>query len=77
MKKGYSKNRHFSKGINSQKKLTNRKRCKKRIVENSNVQLAKKNFKLSCIGTAIQLADFLIDNVPRLIKWLIYLLGID
>lgn len=43
MKKGYSKNRHFSKGINSRKRLTNRKGRKKRTIENANVQLAEKN----------------------------------
>lgn len=77
MKKGCSKSRHFSKGINSQKNFTNRKgcKCKKRIVENANVQLAEKNFNWSRISTAIQLADFLIDKVPRLIKWLVNLLG--
>ena len=75
MKKGYSKNRHFTKGINSRKRLTKRKGRKHRTVENANVQLAEKNFKWSRIGTAIQLADFLIDKVPRLCKWLIYLLG--
>lgn len=75
MKQGNSKNRHFSKGINSRKKLTNRKERKKRSVENANVQLAEKSFKWSRIGTAIQLADFLIDKMPRLCKWLVYLLG--
>ena len=77
MKKGYSKNRHFSKGINSRKRLAKRKGCKHRSVENANVQLAEKNFKWSRIGTAIQLADFLIDNVPRFFNWLSYLLGMD
>ena len=75
MKKGHSKNRHFSKGINSRKKLANRKRCKHRTVKSVNAQLAEKSFKWDRIGIAIQFADFLIDKVPRLFKWLAYLFG--
>ena len=78
MKKGYSKNRHFSKGINrlkSQKRLTNRKGSKKRTIEKTNVQLAEKSLKWSRIACVIQLADFLIDRGPRLVEWLFYLLG--
>ena len=75
MKKGYSKNRHFSKGINSRKRLTNRKGRKKRTIENTNVQLAEKKLKWSRIGIAIQLADFLIDKMPLFCKWLVHLLG--
>jgi hypothetical protein len=75
MKKGNSKNRHFSKGVNSHKKLTNRKGSKHRTVKNPEVQLAEKNFNWSRISTVFQLADFLIDKEPRLCKWLIYLLG--
>ena len=77
MKKGHSKNRHFSKGNNSRKRLINRKRCKNKVAKSANVPLAEKNFKLSCIGIAIQLADFLIDNIPRFFNWLSYLLGMD
>lgn len=73
MKKGYSKNRHYSKGINSQKRLTNCKERKKRTIEKANVQLAEKSFKWSRIGTAIQLADFLIDICHDFVSgWSIY-----
>jgi len=75
MKKGQSKNRHFSKGKNSQKRLSNRKGCNNKVAKSTNVKLAEKSFKWSRIGIAIQLADFLIDKVPRLCKWLVYLLG--
>lgn len=77
MKKGHSKNRHFSKGksLKSRKRLINRKSCKHSTIKSKNVQLAEKSFMWSRIGTTIQLADFIIDKVPRLIKWLVYCLG--
>ena len=75
MKKGNSKNHHRSKGINSRKRLTNRKGRKKKTIENANVQLAEKSLKWSRIARVIQLADFLIDRGPRLVEWLFYLLG--
>lgn len=78
MKKGNSKNRHFSKGINrlkNRKKSTCRKVSKRRSAKRTNLRLAEESFRWSRIGTAIQLADFLIDNVPWLFKCLVNLLG--
>jgi len=75
MKKRNSKNRHFSKGVYSHKRLANRKESKNQTVTSAEVQLAEKKFKWSRVGIVIQLADFLIDKVPRIIKWLVYLLG--
>ena len=75
MKKGNSKNRHFSKGTNSlgyRKRLTNRKDCRSCAIKSTKAQLTEKDFKWSRLGTYIQLADFLIDKVPRLFKWLLY-----
>ena len=72
MKKGHSKNRHFSKGKTSKK---NSKVCKYKAYTSSKEQLAEKNFKWSRIGTLIQLVDFLFDKMPRLCNWLVNLLG--
>lgn len=74
MKKGHSKNRHFSKGINKCKRPTYCRECKRRSVKSANVQLAEKNLKWSRISTAIQFADFLTDKLPQLFKWLVYFL---
>lgn len=77
MKKGYSKNRHFSKGSSSKsrERTANRRIDKQRKFKTANSQLAKKDFKWSRIGTIIQLTDFLIDKVPQLVKWLFNSLG--
>ena len=76
MKKGIIKNRHFSKGISKYRKRTAIRRvCKQREAKSANRQLAEMDFRWSRISTIIQLADFLIDKVPRLVKWLFYLLG--
>lgn len=78
MKKRHSKNRHFSKGINSFKirqRLTNRMQYNSKSVRSANLHLAEKSFRWSLIGTVIQLADFFIDKGPKVVKWLFYLLG--
>lgn len=77
MKKGNSKNRHFSKGnsLKNRKRLINRKGCMRCTVKSKNVQLAEKSLKWNRIGIAIQLADFLIDKIPLFCKWLVHLLG--
>ena len=76
MKKGNSKNRHFSKGINKcRKNNSNFRGHKERKTSSSNTQHDVKIFKWRHIGTIIQLADFLIDKVPLLAKWLFSLLG--
>lgn len=75
MKKGHSKNRHLSNGNNkSCKRTANRGGGKRRKLQSANEQIAEKSFKWSRIGLVIQLTDLLIDKVPRLIKWLFYLL---
>lgn len=75
MKKGYSKNRHFSNGNkNSCKRTANRGGSKRKTLQTANEQIAEKNFKWSRIGIVIQLINLLVDKVPRLIKWLFYLL---
>lgn len=77
MKKGNSKNRHFSKGINKFKKRkesTCRKVSKRRTAKRTNLYLEEESLKWNRIGTAIQLADFLIDHVPRLVRWLFSLI---
>lgn len=79
MKKGFSKNRHRSEY--AYKRRTQRTHnshyarnphsheCKKKL------QLAEKSFKWNCIATIIQVLDFLIDKLPRIIRYLILLLG--
>lgn len=71
MKKGHSKNRQRSKGFSSLKQRRARSNTKKhgvvRKVEQNNF---KKGAFWKRLIEAIQLADFLIDKVSRLIKWL-------
>lgn len=72
MKKGYSKNRLRSKGISSLKqrwarKSNARKNGVAKKVEQNNT---KKRFYWKQLIEVIRLVDFLIDKVPRLIKWL-------
>lgn len=76
MKKGNSKNRHCSKGnsLKSRKRLINRKGCLS-TVTSEEVQHAEKCSKWNIIATIIQLADFVIDKMPRLIEWLVCCIG--
>lgn len=76
MKKGHSKNRHFSKGTNKNRRRTfNRRSSKQRKSQSTNAQLAERSFKWNRIGTIIQIADFLIDKAPLLFRRLLDFLG--
>jgi len=80
MKQRHSRYRHRSKCTNRQQvfKASKRNHVCNRCNNNANgtdLYISQESLKWSRIGTAIQLADFLIDKVPRLCKLLIYLLG--
>lgn len=76
MKRRNSKNRHFSKGVNkSHKRTIIHKGEKRKETNSSNAKLAVRSFKWSRMSTIIQFADFLIDQGPRLARWLFFLLG--
>lgn len=80
MKKGISKNRHCSKRTfrwNSQRAY---KGCshvdnRRSHLNETNLQLTQKNFKWSRVATIIQIIDFLIDKLPKLINYMMSLLG--
>lgn len=78
MKKGYSKNRHFSKGTYSlkQKKSKDNNRKKYRTTQNTIVIFLVIKSIWTNIDIAVHLIEFLIDKVPILFKWLLYLFGV-
>ncbi len=77
MKKGHSKNRHHSKGICSLKQRKARRSDTEKYGTSKKVEQyhIKKKLYWKHFIEAIQLADFLIDKVPLLIKWMVNLLG--
>ena len=77
MKQRHSRYRHRSKYTNRRQALKASKQnhvCNRRNnnANGTDLHISKESLKWSRICTAIQLADFLIDKVPRLCKWLIY-----
>ena len=79
MKKGISKNHHHSKVVSKRKvkKVHNGiyVSIRHNIKSKTDHQLIIKSFKWSRIGTIIQIADFFIDKLPRVIRFLMSLLG--
>ena len=80
MKKGISKNRHCSKCTfrrNSQRTYKGRSHVRNRrsYVSETSLQLTRKNLKWSRVAIIIQVIEFLIDKLPRLINYMMSLLG--
>ena len=79
MKKGISRNRHRSKCTCWRRIQRTHKSHDARNIHNheseKRLQLAQKDFKWSRFAIIIQVVDFLIDKLPRLINYMMFLLG--
>lgn len=79
MKKGFSKNRHCSKYTYRRRVQRTRKapdaRNRQKHDRIKSLELTQKSFKWSRVATIIQIIDFLVDKLPRLINYIIIVLG--